>query len=94
MLRKMLRRCRAYGLKMNPKKCAFGVSSCKFLGFLVHQRNIAVDLDKVRTKEALMPQTNAKELKNLMGKLSYIQRFIPGLTTATRAFAPLLRKGK
>ncbi|KAB2617367.1 hypothetical protein D8674_013236 [Pyrus ussuriensis x Pyrus communis] len=47
VLRKMLRRCRAYGLKMNPKKCAFGVSSSKFLRFLVHQRSINVDPDKV-----------------------------------------------
>jgi hypothetical protein len=29
--------CR-YGLKMNPLKCAFGVSSGKFLGFIVHER--------------------------------------------------------
>ncbi|XP_070677876.1 uncharacterized protein [Malus domestica] len=27
MLKKVLRRCRAYGLKMNLKKCVFGVSS-------------------------------------------------------------------
>lgn len=26
---------RKYGMKLNPKKCAFGVSSGKFLGFLV-----------------------------------------------------------
>ena len=28
---------------MNPFKCAFGVSSGKFLGFLVHSRGIDVD---------------------------------------------------
>ncbi|CAL2270464.1 unnamed protein product [Prunus armeniaca] len=36
VLRRVLERCRLYGLKMNPKKCAFGVSSGKFLGFQVH----------------------------------------------------------
>ena len=29
-----------YGMKLNPEKCAFGVSSGKFLGFLVSKRGI------------------------------------------------------
>ncbi|KAM1042965.1 hypothetical protein ACFX2A_035088 [Malus domestica] len=41
-----------------------------------------------------MPPTNVKELKSLMGKLSYILRFIPGLAAATRAFTLLIRKMK
>ena len=42
-LRKVFYRCRLYKLKMNPLKCAFGVSVGKFLGFLVHNRGIDVD---------------------------------------------------
>ena len=37
---------------MNPLKCAFGVSSGKFLGFLVHSRGIDVDLAKATNHEA------------------------------------------
>ena len=37
-LRKVFKRCRTFKLRMNPLKCAFGVSSGKFLGFLVHSR--------------------------------------------------------
>jgi len=36
-LRKVLERTRKFGLRMNPKKCAFGVSAGQFLGFLVHE---------------------------------------------------------
>ena len=36
VLRKVFKRCRAFKLRMNPLKCAFRVSSGKFLGFLVH----------------------------------------------------------
>nr|AAX96001.1 retrotransposon protein, putative, unclassified [Oryza sativa Japonica Group]ABA93072.1 retrotransposon protein, putative, unclassified, expressed [Oryza sativa Japonica Group] len=39
-LRKVFERTRKYGLKMNPTKCAFGVSAGQFLGFLVHERGI------------------------------------------------------
>ena len=31
---------RTYGMKLNPAKCAFGVSACWFLGFMVTQRGI------------------------------------------------------
>ena len=33
-------RLRMYQLKMNPLKCAFGVTSGKFLGFIVQHRGI------------------------------------------------------
>ena len=41
-LRKVLERTRKFGLKMNQKKCAFGVSAGQFLGFLVHERGIEI----------------------------------------------------
>src|SRR6185436_1574752 len=43
-LRQVLERTRRFGLKMNPKKCAFGVSAGQFLGFLVHERGIKIGL--------------------------------------------------
>ena len=36
-LRKALECTKRHGLKMNPKKCAFGVSAGQFLGFMVHE---------------------------------------------------------
>ncbi|CAL2231673.1 unnamed protein product [Prunus armeniaca] len=94
VLRRVLERCRLYGLKMNPKKCAFGVSSGKFLGFQVHQRGIDVDPEKTKAINSLAPPKNPKELKSFMGRLSYIRRFIPGLAATMSAFTPLLKKGK
>ena len=40
-------RMRKYGLKMNPLKCAFGVSAGKFLGFIIHEQGIEIDHKKV-----------------------------------------------
>ncbi|CAL9030023.1 unnamed protein product [Prunus brigantina] len=94
VLRKVLERCRMYGLKMNPKKCAFGVSSGKFLGFQVHKRGIDVDPEKTRAINSLAPPRSPKELKSFMGRLSYIRRFIPGLAATMSTFTSLLKKGK
>uniref|UniRef100_A0A2N9HPH6 Integrase catalytic domain-containing protein n=1 Tax=Fagus sylvatica TaxID=28930 RepID=A0A2N9HPH6_FAGSY len=93
ILKKVFKRCRLYKLKMNPFKCAFGVSAGKFLGFLVHQRGINVDPARASAIATMKPQTTHKQLKSFLGKLSYIRRFIPGLAAVTSAFAPLLKKG-
>ncbi|KAM2230777.1 hypothetical protein ACFX1S_015151 [Malus domestica] len=46
-LRQALMRMMIHKLKMNPKKCAFGVRSGNFLGFLIHHRGVEVDKNKV-----------------------------------------------
>ncbi|KAL0295984.1 UNVERIFIED_CONTAM: Transposon Tf2-12 polyprotein [Sesamum radiatum] len=46
-LKKVFERLRRYQLKMNPSKCAFGVISGKFLGFIVQQRGIEIEQVKI-----------------------------------------------
>ena len=41
-------RLRQYNMKLNPSKCAFGVSSGKFLGFMVSHKGIEANLDKIQ----------------------------------------------
>ena len=79
---------------MNPLKCAFGVTAGKFLGFLVLQRGIDVDPNKVQAITTMKPPATLTKLKSFLGKLSYIRRFIPGLAALIAAFVPLLKKGK
>ncbi|KAL4010597.1 hypothetical protein IC575_030098 [Cucumis melo] len=46
-LKLVLDRLRKYQLRMNPLKCAFGVTSGKFLGFIARHRGIEVDHSKI-----------------------------------------------
>jgi hypothetical protein len=46
-LRLAFENMRRYKLKMNPLKCAFGVSSGKFLGFIVHEKGIEINPKKI-----------------------------------------------
>ena len=91
ILRKVFERCRLYKLRMNPLKCAFGVTAGKFLGFLVQQRGIDVEVQAITT---MKPPATLTQLKRFLGKLSYIWGFILGLAALTTAFAPLLKKGR
>jgi hypothetical protein len=48
-LKLSLERMKKYGLWMNPLKCAFGVTSGRFLGFIVHEHVIQIDLKKIES---------------------------------------------
>ena len=49
-------------MKLNPSKCMFGVTAEKFLGFMVSQRGIEVNPEKVRAIMELWPPRTAKEV--------------------------------
>ena len=79
-LRKLFERLRKFKLRLNPAKCTFGVKSGKLLGFMVSQKGIEVDPDKVRAiLEMLVPRIE-KEVRGFLGRLNYIARFISQLT--------------
>ena len=51
---------RSYNMKLNPSKCMFGVTAGKFLGFMVSQRGIEVNLEKVQAILKLEPPRTMK----------------------------------
>ena len=62
-LRKFFERIRFYKLRLNPKKCTFEVTSRKLLGFMVSQRGIEVDPDKIKAIVAMKPPRKEKEIR-------------------------------
>ena len=47
-LRETFTTLKQYQMKLNPSKCVFKVASDKFLGFMVSQRGIEANLEKVQ----------------------------------------------
>jgi hypothetical protein len=52
-LKLSLERMKKYGLRMNPLKCAFRVTSGRFLGFIVHEHGIQIDHKKIESIEKI-----------------------------------------
>jgi hypothetical protein len=75
---------------MNPLKCAFGVSAGKFLGFLVHQRGIDVDLTRASAIATMKLPCTHKELKSFLGKLSKVHSWP---CCGDFCFRPTLKEG-
>ena len=82
---------RAYCLKLNPLKCAFGMQAGNFLGFLIHKRGVEIDKNKARAVIEAKPPSNKKELQRFLGQVNYLRRFILNLTEKTREFSELLK---
>ena len=66
----------------------------QFSRFLVHKKGIEVDKNKTKVVLEVSPPTNLKQLQSLMGKINFLQRFIPNLSTKMKVFAPLLKLKK
>ena len=48
----------------------------KFLGFIVSQRGIEVNLDKIQAIMEMTPPTNIEEVQSLNGKVATLNRFV------------------
>jgi hypothetical protein len=65
-------RTRRFGFKMNPKKCAFGISAGQFLGFLVHEQGIEIGRKSQEAVRTMVPPTTKRELQLLIGKINFV----------------------
>ena len=56
-----------YNMKLNPSKCAFGVSLGKFLEFMVSNRGIEANLEKIKAILDMKSPQSIKEVQSFTG---------------------------
>ena len=79
-------------MKLNPSKCAFGVSSGKFLGFMVSQRGIEANPKKVKAILEMSSPRTVKEVQSLTGRIAALNRFVSKTTDKCLPFFKTLKK--
>ena len=75
-LRKTFEILRAFNMKLNPKKCVFGVRSGKFLGFMISHRGIEANPDKVQAVLDMQPPRTIREVQRLTGCVAALGHFM------------------
>jgi hypothetical protein len=90
-LRLALERIHRYGLKMNSLKCVFGVSTGKFLGFIIHEHGIEIDPTKIESIYKVQQPQCKNDMQKFLGKLNYLRWFMFNLSRKISVFAPTLR---
>ena len=76
-LERFFERIRQFRLRLNPKKCTFGVTSEKLLGYMVSEREIEVDPDKIRVILDMPAPRTEREVRGFLGRLQYICDSLP-----------------
>ncbi|KAI8116310.1 Transposon Tf2-6 polyprotein [Lucilia cuprina] len=80
------------GLKLNKEKCKFEQSQVKFLGHVISDTGLRPDPEKIDAVNRLKPPNNKKELQRVLGKFTYLSKFIKNFSHITAPLRALLEK--
>ena len=80
-----------YNMKLNPSKCAFGVASGKFLGFMVSHKGIEANPEKIKAILDIKPSQNVKEVQSLTERDAALNRFVSKATDKCLPFFRVLK---
>jgi hypothetical protein len=83
---------RKFKMMLNHKKCVFGVSSGKLLGYMISSWGIDANPKKMEAIEKLEPPQTRKEIQKLAGMMATLSQFISKLGERGMPFYRLLCK--
>nr|GEW61950.1 reverse transcriptase domain-containing protein [Tanacetum cinerariifolium] len=83
---------REINMKLNPKKCTFGVEEGMFLGYTVNTKGLKVCPDKVDAVPSLSSPKCLKNVQKLNGKLASLNRFLAKSAEKSLPFFKTLKK--
>src|ERR1041385_6736052 len=78
-LQETLKNMRKYQMKLNPAKCTFGVPAGKLLGYIVSERGIETNPEKLNVIMTLQKPASVKGVQRLTGCVVALSRFISRL---------------
>jgi hypothetical protein len=93
-LRMTFKCLREKGIKLNPEKCVFRVPRGMLLGFIVSERGIEANPQKVSAITSMGPIRDLKGVQRVMGCLAALSRFISRLGEKGLPLYRLLRKSE
>ena len=78
-------------MEAQPTNCVFGVPSGKLLGFIISNRGIEANLEKVTAITQMGPPAGIKDIQKLTGCMAALNRFISRLGERGLPFFKLLK---
>lgn len=94
VLKLVFARLKEANLTLNKTKCYFCRPELKFLGFVVNRSGIAVDPAKVEAIINIAQPKSVKEVRRIIGMISWYRRFVDNFSDVLAPLTALLRKDK
>ena len=91
-LQKTFNTLRWYNMKLNSSKCAFEISLGKFLRFMVSQRGIKANPNKIQAIQNIESSKTVKEMQSLIRQVAAFNRFVSKATDKCLPYFKVLRK--
>ena len=82
------------GLKINPKKCIFSVSTLTFAGHKISANGISADPKKIDTIQKIKAPLSASEVKSFLGMTNYCHQYIRDYSTISASLRLLTKKNQ
>ena len=86
-------RLRLHQLKLSPDKSRIGAALVDFLGHIISKDGVRPNDDRVAALTRMPTPTDIKQLRSLLGGLSYYRKFLPNMARLIRPITALLKKG-
>ncbi|GJZ56216.1 putative nucleotidyltransferase, ribonuclease H [Tanacetum coccineum] len=83
---------RRINMKLNPKKCSFGMEEGKFLGYIVTSEGIRANPEKAKAVMDMPSPKTLKQMQSLSGKLAALNRFLSKSAERSLPFLDTLKK--
>jgi hypothetical protein len=83
---------RAKNIKLNPEKCIFGIPQGMLLGFIISERGIEANPEKIAAITKMGPIRDLKGVQRVMGYIVALSRFISRLSKKALPLYRLLKK--
>ena len=93
-LHKTLQIIKESGLKLNKNKCEFRKSTLNYFGHVLSADGVSPDPGKVKAIRELPAPTNVPELRQVIGMINYLGRFIPNLAAEIHPMTELLKSDR
>ena len=92
-VKKVLRRLREKGIKLNPDKCVFFKKEIRYLGRLISGEGYRPDPEDVKALEKCkIPPKNIGELRSIIGFLGYYRTYLKDFSRKLKPVYDLLQK--
>ena len=92
-VRNVLDRLKSYGLTARPSKILAGFQSLEFLGHVVGSGVLRPDESKTEKILQVSTPTTKKQVRSLLGLLSFYRRYIPGFASVAAPLTDLTKEG-